>query len=112
MVIDICNYWTYKKKENPTVYYVRDGVKGWCKDTVNPTLFHDGWKLCAQNFDYNLFHDEKPKHMAIRLLEETHGKEWMNGKKFIYYPYYYTGGNGYMDAIYVYFKEKEDEKIS
>lgn len=105
--LDICSYWTFKAKEKPDIYFVRDGGgKGWCKDTVNPTVHNAGWKDCIQEYDYCLFHNEKPKKMAIRLLKEQWGEQWMENKKFLYYPYYYTGNNGYMDALYVYYKEK------
>jgi hypothetical protein len=105
--LDICSYWTFKVKEKPVIYEVRDGGgKGWCNDTVNPTVHMAGWKDCIQEFNYGLFHHEKPKAMAIRLLKERWGERWMEGKKFLYYPYYYTGRNNYMDALYVYYKEK------
>ena len=103
-MIDICSYWTFKAKEKPDIYFVRDGCKGWCKDTVNPTVHKAGWKDCIQEFEYRLFENEKPKEMAIRLLKEMWGEQWMENKKFLYYPYYYTGHNGYMYALYVYYK--------
>ena len=65
---DICSYWTFKAKENPDVYFVRDGCKGWCKDTVNPTVHKAGWKDCIQEYGYRLFDNEKPKEMAVRQI--------------------------------------------
>ena len=100
--IDICSYATFKKKENPAVYSVRDGGgKGWCCETVQPTMHSAGWNDCVQEYDYRLFDIEKPKDMAIRLLKELYGEKWIEGKKFVYYPYYYHGENNYMDALYV-----------
>ena len=70
--IDICSYSTFKKKENPVIYVVRDGGgKGWCCETVNPTMHSAGWNDCMQEFDYCLFDNEKPKDMAIRLLKQS-----------------------------------------
>lgn len=103
---DICSYNTFKKKENPVIYEVRDGGgKGWCCETVNPTMHSAGWNDCIQEFNYGLFDDEKPKDMAIRLLKQSYGPKWFEGKRFVYYPYYYSGDNDYMDALYVYYKE-------
>lgn len=103
--MDIISYNTYKKRYNPQIYYVRDGIKGWAKQTVTPTLDHDGWKQCIYDYEYGMFENEKPKDMAIRLLKETWGEEWLNNKKFVYYPYYYNGMNSMMDALYVFYKE-------
>lgn len=32
----------------------------------------------------------------------------MTTKKFVYYPYKYSGDNGFMDALYVFGKNKEE----
>ena len=99
--MEIISYSTYKKRNKPVIYEVRDGIKGWAVQTVGPTLIHDGWKQCIFDYDYGLFDEEKPKDMAIRLLKETYGEEWLKNKTFVYYPYYYNG----MDALYVYYKD-------
>ena len=104
--IDIISYPTFKKRYKPDIYQVKDGVKGWAIQTVTPTLQHYGWKTCIQEFDYRLCIEEKPKHMALRLLQERWGDNWCKDKKFVYYLY--IGTNSYMDVLYVYWKEKED----
>lgn len=101
--------WTTWKRNNPNLqlYTVRDGVKGWVRDTVCTTIQHHGWKHLSQAYDYDLFCDEKPKAMANRLIRESFLKNKdLSQYEFIYYPYYYTGDNSFMDCLYVYFKEK------
>ena len=112
--MDIISYNTFKKRYNPTIYCVRDGVKGWAVQTVTPTLRHHGWKSCIQEYDYGLSsaHNrerEKPKDMAKRLLLKEWGEQWCKDKKFVYYLY--EGNNGYMDVLYVYYKEKDEQEI-
>ncbi len=107
--MDIISYSTFKKREKPTIYEVRDGGgKGWCRETVQPTMHSAGWNDCIQEYNYRLFDEEKPKDMAIRLLKEAYGESWLQGKRFVYYPYYYHGNNCYMDCLYIYWKEIVD----
>ena len=82
--IKICSYRTWLKK-NPDVqkYELWDGVKGWIRETINPTLKKNGWKECINEWDYGLFRNEKPKQMAIRLLKNTFGEEWMKDIIFV-----------------------------
>ena len=107
--IDICCYDTWKKRNNPEIWSVRDGIKGWAVQTVGPTLEHYEWKQCIMDYDYGICDEIKPKNLSIKLLTEIYGKEWMKDKKFVYYLYH--GTNGYMDVIYVWYKNK-DEKDS
>lgn len=104
-MIKIQGYRTWMKK-NPGIqkYVLWDGVKGWVRETINPTLKAYGWKECITEWDYGLFMNEKPKEMAIRLLKETFGEEWMKDKEFVYNSHYYTGNNNYMDVLYVFYK--------
>lgn len=77
------------------------------RDTVQATIQHYGWKHCGQEYDYDLFATEKPKEMAKRLIKESFlGNQDLTQYEFIYYPYYYTGNNSFMDCLYVYWKEK------
>ena len=39
----------------------------------------------------------------------AYSEKWLEGKKFVYYPYYYHGNNCYMDCLYVYWKDIESE---
>ena len=112
--IDIISYATFKKRYNPTIYEVWDGVKGWARQTVTPTLSHHGWLPCTQEYDYGLSaahnrENEKPKDMAKRLLLKEWGENWCKDKKFVYYLY--EGTNGYMDVLYVYWKYKDEPNI-
>lgn len=93
-------------KRNPEIqkYVLFDGVKGWIRETINPTLKANGWKQAIIEYDYGLFMNEKPKDMAIRLLIDTFGEEWTKDKKFVYNPYYYTGIHTFMDVLYVFYK--------
>lgn len=106
--IEIISYATFKHKNNPTIYECRDGVKGWIRETIAPTLISCGWKICIQEYDYSLFQYEKPKAMAKRLLIKEWGEEWVQDKQFVYFAsrcYKYD----FMDALYVYFKLKKGE---
>lgn len=107
--MDIISYETFKRRYKPSIWQVRDGIKGWAIQTVTPTLQHHGWKVCEQEFDYRLCLDEKPKHMAQRLVLEQWGEEWTKDKKFVYYLY--MGTNGYMDVLYVYWKYKHENNV-
>lgn len=82
---------------------MRDGVKGWIVDSVIPTLSHYGWQICGQEYGYSLFQDEKPKIMSKRLI--TEGQMDTDNYEYLYYPYYYTGNNGFMDAFYLFRRE-------
>ena len=104
--MDIRAYTTWKKNNNPDVWSVRDGVKGWAVQTVCPTIEHYGWKQCIMDADYGITEGTTPKKLAIRLLSETWGDKWIENKKFVYYVYH--GTNGYMDVIYVWYKEKNE----
>ncbi len=106
--IDLISYDTFKRKNNPTIYEFRDGVKGWIRETIEPTLISDGWKRCIQEYDYSLFYDEKPKAMAKRLLMKEWGEEWVKDKQFVYYASR-CYKNDFQDGLYVYFKPKERE---
>lgn len=109
-MINICSYQTWLK-HNPNIqkYVLWDGVKGWVRDVRNSTLKANGWKECITEWDYGLFMNEKPKNMAIRLLKETFGEQWMKDKVFVYNPYYYTGYNNYMDVLYIFYKNKYEQ---
>ena len=111
--LDLVSWSTFRKgcKER---WCVRDGVKGWIRDTVLPTVSHYGWKMLCQDYNYRMFDDEKPKKMAERLIREFYRYDFMKDDdmysyEYLYYPYYYTGNNGYMDAIYVFRREKEKQ---
>ncbi len=107
--MNICNYITWKKKNNPTIYQVKDGVKGWAIQTIAPTIEHYGWKLCIFDSYYRNWDGDKPKIHAIRLLHETWGENWISGKKFVYSEYH--GTNGYMDCMYVWYKDENEKDL-
>lgn len=109
--MDIISYNTFKRRYAPSIWSVQDGQKGWAIQTVTPTLIHHGWKYCIQEYDYGLSSahnrtNEKPKHMAQRLVLEQWGEKWTEDKKFVYYLY--EGTNGYMDVLYVFWKDKDE----
>lgn len=101
--MDIISYVTWKKKNNPEIWYVRDGVKGWAVQTVGPTIEHYGWKICIMDADYGITYGTTPKKKAIELLKSTWNDKWLENKEFVYYVYH--GTNGYMDVIYVWYKD-------
>jgi hypothetical protein len=45
----------------------------------------------------------------LELLESIWGEKWMKDKKFVYYLY--IGTNGYMDCLYVWYKNKDEEDL-
>lgn len=102
----ITSWATFRKKYVKEKYYVRDGVKGWVRDSVIPTLSHYGWKICGQEYGYTMFCYEKPKAMAKRIITEN--KMDTDKYEFLYYPYYYTGNNGFMDAFYLLRREYKE----
>ena len=107
--INIRCYSTWKKSNNPDIYRVQDGIKGWAIQTVGPTIEHYGWKQCIFDYDYNLCWEIKPKKKALELLHQIWGEEWIKGKKFVYYLY--IGTNGYMDCIYVWYKDENEPDL-
>jgi len=107
--INIRCYSTWKKNNNPDIYRVQDGIKGWAIQTVGPTIEHYGWKQCVFDYDYNLCCEIKPKQKALELLHQIWGEEWLKGKKFVYYLY--IGTNGYMDCIYVWYKDENEPDL-
>ena len=111
--LDLISWATFRKGITER-WSVRDGVKGWVRDVVLPTLSHYGWKIMGQDYDYRLFMQEKPKAMANRLIREFYEYNFnneadINDYEYLYYPYYYTGNNGYMDALYVFRRKKTTE---
>ena len=102
----ITSWATFRKKYVKEKYYVRDGVKGWIKDSVIPTLSHYGWKIFCQEYGYTMFNYEKPKAMAQRIITES--KMDTDKYEFLYYPYYYTGNNGFMDAFFLFRREYKE----
>lgn len=102
----ITSWATFRKKYVKEKYYVRDGVKGWIRDSVIPTLSHYGWKICCQEYGYTMFNYEKPKAMAKRIITES--KMDTDKYEFLYYPYYYTGNNGFMDAFFLFRREYKE----
>ena len=97
---------TFRSKYVTERYCVRDGVKGWIVNSVLPTLSHYGWEICYQDYDYTMFQDEKPKAMAKRIIEENQMDT--GNYEFLYYPYYYTGNNGFMDTFYLFRRELKE----
>lgn len=102
--INIISYDTWKRHNNPTIYECRDGVKGWIKETIAPTLIHYGWRMCGQEYDYSLFANEKPKAMAKRIVLEVFGEEWVRDKQFVYFTSR-NYRNDFQDSLFVYYKE-------
>ena len=102
----ITSWATFRKKNVSEKWYVRDGVKGWVRDSVIPTLSHHGWEICCQEYGYTMFYYEKPKTMAKRIITEN--KMDTDKYEFLYYPYYYTGNNGFMDAFYLFRREYKE----
>lgn len=106
--LDLISYDTFKRRNNPTIYECRDGVKGWIKETIAPTLIHYGWRICCQEYGYSLFDSEKPKAMAQRLILEDHGAEWAKDKSFVYYSAR-SYKCDFQDNLFVFYKKKEQD---
>lgn len=66
------------------------------------------WKICAQDNDYGLFHNIKPKALAIKLIHEVFTDEEISERKFVYIPIFYRGRQSMQDQIYVYYKKKNN----
>lgn len=107
--LNIRCYNTWKKNNNPDIYSVQDGIKGWAVQTVGPTIEHYGWKQCVFDYDYGICQEIKPKQKALELLHQLWSDEWLKGKKFVYYLY--IGTNGYMDCIYVWYKDENEPDL-
>lgn len=105
----IISYSTWKKKNNPEIREVRDGIKWWAVQTVCPTIEYYGWKQCIFDSYYRNWDGTKPKEHAIQLLINNWGENWLKGKKFVYYEYH--GTNGYMDCMYVWYKEENEKDL-
>ena len=104
----IQTYATWKKKKQPVIYSVTDGQKWWAKQTVAPTIEHYGWKQCFFDCYYGDYKAVKLKTRVINHLKETWGEKWLDGKEFVYYEYH--GSNGYMDCLYIWYKDLEDKR--
>jgi len=91
---------TFKKRENPTIYSVRDSSKGWIKETIQPTMQKLGW--CVNLFcDYGI---EKPKRIASGIVDELCKRSTVDSSHFVYS--FTKGKNGYMDCVQVFYKAK------
>ena len=107
--MNIRTYSTWKKQNNPEIRQVQDGVKGWAIQTVAPTIEHYGWKQCVFDSYYRDWEGNKPKKRAIDLLHSLWGENWLKEKKFVYYEYH--GTNGYMDCMYVWYKDENEPDL-
>lgn len=103
--IDIISYETWKRHTNPTIYECRDSTKGWIRQTIVPTLIKNGWKVCCQEYNYSLFDKEKPKAMAVRIVLEMFGEEWVKDKQFVYFASR-NYQHDFEDCLYIYYKDK------
>lgn len=104
MKIDIISYATYKKREHPKEYVCHDGGgKGWYRESVEPTLRENGWKLLSEHWDLSLFEDEPPKKLAIDLAISLCVD--VEKYQFVYYAKY-ASGNYYYDGLKLFCKPK------
>ena len=65
-----------------------------------------GWRLCGEDYGYGLFKKEKPKDVAIRLINTVFADKDISNMRFVYVPRYYRGGNNLQDSIDVYYREE------
>jgi len=102
--MDIISYSTYKKHDSPSVYTVNDGGgKSRYRESVEPTLLHDGWRLISEDAEIGLFEDAKPKNLAVQAIQSLYDEQFCDAHRFIYYAKY-ASGNYYYDILKVYCK--------
>ncbi len=67
-----------------------------------------GWRLCGRSAcsGHGLFKKEKPKDVAIRLINTVFADKDISNMRFVYVPRYYRGGNNLQDSIDVYYREE------
>jgi|GEM_PF-6726987 len=64
------------------------------------------WKIACENYDYGMFRNEKPKHMAERLIRTVFSDEEIQTKEFVYLAHTYRGLNSCKDTLDVFYREK------
>lgn len=106
--IIIQSWQTWKKRNNPPIYSVHDGTKGWVRQTIEPTLQKCGFTIVSAGYDYGF--TDSCKQWATEEAgfylssDDKKAGDW----EFVYFCSH--GNNGYMDyrALYVRYKPKED----
>ena len=104
---DLVSWETWKRKNNPKIGYVPDGVKNIIY-SVEPTLYDYGFREINSEFNHNF--TKKSKGVAIELLEEwietsvspVKIQDW----EFVYYRHRGYKPNSFPDAVYVYARVK------
>ena len=60
------------------------------------------WKLCAEDYGYSLFSENKPKAVAEKLIRMVFSENDISKYQFAYKVYRYRGKNNLQDRIEVY----------
>ena len=89
---------TFKKRETPKLYFVNDGVKGWAKEIIQPTMRKLGW-CYTYVADYGII---KPKEWAKKEVADLLQLKNVDKSHFVYS--FSKGKNGYMDVVQVFYK--------
>ena len=78
----------------------------WKKDHWG-NLFGDGYSLCAETYDYNLFGSINPKDLATKLIHDNLSDEFAATLEFVYVPHKYKGYQSKKDWLEVWYKKTE-----
>lgn len=89
---------TFKKRVDPKLYSVNDGVKGWAKEVIPPTMIKLGWHY-TYVADYGI---TKPKEWAHKEVDDLLSLKDIDKSHFVYS--FTKGKNGYMDVVQVYYR--------
>lgn len=101
---NIMSWPTWKKHNNPKIYYVRDGVKGWACETIHPTLQKYGFTFVSEDYDYGL---KGTKQWASEEADFYLTNYHKNPEHCEFVYWCSRGSNGYMDYRAIYVKENE-----
>ena len=64
------------------------------------------WKIACENYEYGMFREEKPRHMAERLIRTVFSDDEIHTKEFVYLAHTYRGRNNMKDTLDVFYREK------
>ena len=78
------------------------------KIDIRRVKYHPGpiWHVCGQDNDYGLFHNIRPRQLAIKLIHDVFTDEEIARRKFVYIPTVYRGRQSMQDEIIVYQRKK------
>lgn len=102
---NILSWQTWKKHNNPTIYVVHDGIKGWARQTIRPTLLKNNFSQICEEYDYGF--STPTKQWAKEEAEFYVNYHNMNVEKCEFVYFYSRGGNSYMDYRALFVRHKE-----